>query len=93
MGIRKVLGATYPELFALLSREFVRLVVIANIIGLPVAWFFLNKWLDNFPNRITISWWMFLVSIVLLIILSLITILVKSNHVFKTNPVDALKYE
>jgi len=93
MGIRKVLGATYPELFTLLSREFVRLVVIANLIGLPVAWFFLNKWLADFPNRITISWWMFLVSIVLLIALSLITILVKSNHVFKTNPVDALKYE
>ncbi|NOX48147.1 MAG: FtsX-like permease family protein [Chlorobi bacterium] len=93
MGIRKVLGASYPELFALLSREFVRLVVVANIIGLPVAWFFLNKWLTDFPNRITISWWMFLVSIVLLSVLSLITILIKSNHVFKTNPVDALKYE
>ena len=93
MGIRKVFGASYPELFALLSREFVGLVVVANIIGLPVAWYFMGKWLGNFPNRTTISWWVFLVSVVLLILLSLLTILLKSNQVFKTNPVDALKYE
>ena len=93
MGIRKVLGASYPDLFSLLSREFIKLVIIANVIGLPAAWYFISKWLENFPNRVAVSWWMFLVSVVLLVLLSVITILIKSNQVFRSSTVEALKYE
>ncbi len=93
MGIRKVLGASYPDLFSLLSREFIKLVIIANVIGLPAAWYFISKWLENFPNRVAVSWWMFLVSVVLLVLLSVVTILIKSNQVFRSSTVEVLKYE
>lgn len=93
MGIRKVLGASNSELFALVSKEFLKLVILANIIGIPVAWYLITKWLDDFPYRITISWWIFLTSLVLLLLLSIIIILVKSNQVFKSETVKALKYE
>ncbi len=93
MGIRKVLGANNSRLFALVSAEFLKLVIIANIIAVPIAWYFITNWLDNFPNRIGIPWWMFFVSLALLLILSISIIFIKSSLIFKSKTVEALKYE
>lgn len=93
MGIRKVLGATHLELMQLLSKEFIKLVLLANVIGLPIAWYLMNRWLDNFPNRINISWWMYFVAGAVLLVLSTFTILIRSNQMFRAKVVDALKYE
>ena len=59
IGIRKVLGASVTDVTALLSKDFIKLVIIAIVIASPLAWYFMNKWLQDFAYRITISWWMF----------------------------------
>jgi putative ABC transport system permease protein len=62
IGIRKVLGASVGNIISMLSGEFVRLVLLASIIAIPVAWFAMHRWLDDFAYRIELSWWMFAVS-------------------------------
>ena len=68
IGIRKVLGASVKGIISLLSKDFIRLVVVAIIIASPVAWWAMNKWLQDFAYSINISWWIFLVAGVLRIV-------------------------
>ncbi len=93
IGIRKVLGASVPEIFYLLSKEFTKWVLIANIIAWPAAYYIMHNWLSNFAYRISISPWVFLYSGIIALIIALITI---SGHTVKaanSNPVKSLKYE
>jgi len=62
IGLRKVNGATVYEIIGLLNRDFIKWVIIAYLIALPVAWFAINKWLQNFAYRTELSWWVFLLS-------------------------------
>ena len=93
IGIRKVLGASEGNIVVLLSRNFVKLVFIAILIASPIAWYFLNSWLQDFAYRINISWWIFAVAGLSAVAIALITV---SFHAIKAalrNPVRNLRTE
>jgi putative ABC transport system permease protein len=93
IAIRKVLGATIQGLLILLSKEFVRLIIIANLFALPVVYFLINNWLDNFAFRISIGWMMFVLPIVILLVIALATTSIQTIKSSLINPANALKYE
>jgi len=91
ISIRKVLGATVKSLVMLVSREFLKLVIIANIIAIPISFYLLNNWLNNFASRINLSAWMFLSTTILSIMIAFFTIGFQSIKAALSNPVDSLK--
>jgi putative ABC transport system permease protein len=93
IGIRKVLGASVPGIILRLNREFLVKVLIANLIAWPVAYFAMNKWLQNFAYRINIALWMFVASAGLALIISVLTVSYQIIRAASTNPVDSLRYE
>jgi putative ABC transport system permease protein len=93
IGIRKVLGATVIDLTALLSKSFVRLVLIASLLGFPIAWWAMNKWLEDFPYRIEISWWVFAIAAVISIVIALLTVSFQTIKAALANPVKNLRTE
>ncbi|MDQ6902839.1 MAG: ABC transporter permease [Bacteroidota bacterium] len=93
IGIRKVLGASVRGIAALLSKDFLRLVIVSIIIATPVAWWMMNKWLGDFAYRINISWWIFFVAGITAIIIALITISFQSIKTAVANPVKSLRTE
>jgi putative ABC transport system permease protein len=93
IAIRKVLGASIPEVVSLLSKEFVKWVVIANIIAWPIAWYGMNKWLQNFAYRIDVGLWIFVISGGLALLIALATVSVHAIKAATANPVESLKYE
>jgi putative ABC transport system permease protein len=93
LGIRKVLGATVQGLVVLLSRDFVKLVLVSVIVASPVAWYFMNKWLESFSYRISIAWWMFAVAAVLAVALALLTVSFQAVKAAISNPVKNLRIE
>jgi putative ABC transport system permease protein len=74
IGIRKVLGATANNIAAMLSAGFLKLVLLACFIAIPVAWYVMNRWLENFAYRINISWWMFSAAGLIVVLIALITV-------------------
>ena len=93
IGIRKVLGASVPDLIGLLSKEFIILVGIAIVIATPVAWWAMTAWLQDFAYRINISWWVFLMAGVSAIIIALITVSFQAIKAAVANPVKSLRTE
>jgi len=93
IGIRKVLGASVFNITALLSTDFLKLVIIAIVVASPIAWFAMDWWLKGFAYRITIEWWMFAVAGLLAIITALFTISFQSIKAALANPVNSLKLE
>ena len=93
IGIRKVLGATVTSVTILLAKDFTKLVVVATVIAVPVAWFVMNKWLQDFAYRINIQWWMFLLSGCTAIIIALATVSFQAIKAALTNPVKSLRTE
>jgi putative ABC transport system permease protein len=93
IGIRKVLGATASSLTALLSKDFLKLVVIAMIIATPIAWWAMNKWLEAFAYRVTISWWMFAIAGLLAVFIALFTVSFQAIKAAIANPVKSLRTE
>ena len=93
IGIRKVLGASVTAITAMLSKDFVKLVIIAIVIATPVAWWGMYKWLQDFAYRITISWWMIAVAAIVAIVIALITISFQSIKAALMNPVKSLRTE
>lgn len=93
IGIRKVLGASVQNLSALLSKDFLKLVAISCVISFPVAWYFMNRWLQNFPYRISISWWMFALPALLALAIALITVSSQAIKAALSNPVKSLHTE
>ncbi len=91
IGIRKVLGASVTGIVKLLSQSFLLLVGIAIIIATPIAWYIMNNWLQNFAYRIDISWWMFLVSGCIAILIALITVSLQAIKAAMANPVESLR--
>jgi putative ABC transport system permease protein len=93
VGIRKVLGASVPGIIGLLSSEFAKLVLISNLIAWPIAYYAMNKWLQDFAYRIDVAWWMFAVAGGLALLIALITVSAQAVKAALANPVEALKYE
>ncbi|RLD55423.1 MAG: hypothetical protein DRJ05_12975 [Bacteroidetes bacterium] len=93
IGIRKVLGALNENILALLSKKFLILVIIANIISIPFAWYLIDIWLANFANRISLPWYVFVFSFILSILITVVTVSWQSLKAARMNPVVAIKYE
>jgi putative ABC transport system permease protein len=93
IGIRKVLGASVSGIVGLLTKEFVVLVVTANIIAWPAAYFILNRWLQNFAYRISLNLWDFLLAGVLALIIAFLTLSYQAIKAATANSVEALRYE
>jgi len=93
IGIRKVNGARVAEVMAMLNKDFVRWVVIAFVIATPVAWYVMNKWLESFAYKTTLSWWIFALAGLLALGIALLTVSWQSWKAATRNPVEALRYE
>jgi putative ABC transport system permease protein len=93
IGVRKVLGASVVNVAGLLSKDFLKLVVIAFVIATPIAWWGMNKWLQAFAYRINISWWMFALAGLVAIIISLVTVSSQAIKAAIANPVKSLRAE
>jgi putative ABC transport system permease protein len=93
IGIRKTLGASIPGIAAMLSKEFIRWIVIANVIAAPVAYYAMNELLTNYAYRISIGWWVFVGTAALTLIIGLSTVGYQSIRAARSNPIDSLRYE
>lgn len=93
IGIRKVLGSSVEGLVFLLSKDFVRLVAIALLIAAPVAWYFMNGWLQDFAYRVELSWWIFILAAAVSILIALLTVSFQAVKAALTNPVKNLRTE
>jgi putative ABC transport system permease protein len=93
IGVRKVLGASSSEIALFLSKEFTKLVLIANIFAWPIAFYVMNKWLENFAYRASIGIFLFLLPAMAALIIALFTVSYQSIKAATANPVDSLRYE
>jgi putative ABC transport system permease protein len=93
IGVRKVLGASVSNIVLLLSKDFIKLVVVAIVIAVPIAYFILHNWLQDFAYRITISWWIFGLAGIVAIIVALATISFQAVKAATSNPVKSLRSE
>ena len=93
IGIRKVLGASVQNVVTMLSTDFIKLVMIACIIAFPIAWYAMNKWLEDFAYPTQVSWWIFALSTGLMVLIALVTISYQSVKAALTNPVESLRSE
>jgi predicted permease len=93
IGIRKVLGATVPNLVGMLSKEFILLVLLASFIAFPLGWYFLSGWLEKYAYRIDLEWWYFLAAIVVAVLIALFTVSFQSIKAALMNPVKSLRTE
>ncbi len=93
IGIRKVLGASTTGIVALLSKDFLKLVLIAFVIATPIAWYVMNQWLQEFAYRIGISWWIFALAGILALLIALITVSSQAVRAALANPVKSLRSE
>jgi putative ABC transport system permease protein len=93
IGIRKVLGARFREIVTMISKDFVKLVLIAFVIAFPIAGWMMNKWLQSFAYRINISWWVFALAGLLTIAIALITVSYQAIKAAIANPVESLRTE
>ena len=93
LGVRKVLGASVEGLVVLLSKDFVLLVLLSLIVASPVAWYFMNKWLETFSYRIDVSWWIFAVAALLAMALALLSVSFQAVKAAMSNPVKNLRME
>jgi putative ABC transport system permease protein len=93
IGVRKVLGASIPQIVTQLSKDFLKLVLIASVIALPVAWYAMSKWLLDFAFRISIQWWVFVMAGVVALVIAFVTISFQSIKAAMANPVKSLRSE
>jgi putative ABC transport system permease protein len=93
IGIRRVLGASAPEMVGLLSKEFAKWVLIANVIAWPLGYYVMNTWLEKFAYRIELNIWMFIAAGTLALIIALLTVSTYAIKAAAKNPVEALRYE
>jgi len=93
IGIRKVNGAKIWEVMAILNMDFIKWVVIAFVIATPIAWYTMNKWLQNFAYRTELSWWIFALAGIFALCIAVLTVSGQSWQAARRNPVDSLRYE
>lgn len=93
IGVRKVLGSSVMQIVTLLTTDFVKWVLVANMVAVPIAWYAVNTWLKNFAYRTTVSAWVFVVAGCITMMIALLTIVSQTIHAAQMNPVKTLKYE
>ena len=93
IGVRKVLGARVSNIVVLLSKDFLKLIVLATIIAFPITWFAMNKWLQDFAYRTSLAWWIFLSAGIMAAIIALATISFQAIKAGLRNPVKSLRTE
>ena len=93
ISIRKVLGANLSDILFLLNKDFMKLVIISNVIAIPVAYFLVNHWLQKYDYKIAINPWPFALALLASVIIAILTVSLQTFKVGKANAVDALKYE
>jgi putative ABC transport system permease protein len=93
IGVRKVNGANIRDIIFLFSNEFIQLILISGIIAIPLSYYILSKWLQDFAYATNLSWWVFAVSIIIAVIISTLSIFYRALRAASQNPVDALRYE
>jgi putative ABC transport system permease protein len=93
IGIRKALGATVSNIVILLSKEFTKWVLLANIIAWPIAYVAMNRWLQNFAYRINMGLGTFILAALLALIIALLTVGYQAIKTARANPVESLRYE
>jgi putative ABC transport system permease protein len=93
VGMRKILGASVSSIAALLSRDFVKLVVVSIVIACPVSWYFMNRWLLGFDYRVTISWYVFVLAGTAALFIAIVTVSFQAIKAAITNPINSLRSE
>jgi putative ABC transport system permease protein len=93
IGVRKVLGATIPNIILLLSKEFTKWVIVSCVIALPLAYYAMSQWLENFACRTSIGAGIFILSSLIAALIAIITVSYQSIKAALSNPVDSLRYE
>ncbi|MCX6302705.1 MAG: ABC transporter permease [Bacteroidia bacterium] len=93
IGIRKINGANVTEVMIMLNRDLIKLLVIAFIIAMPVAWYVMHKWLQNYAYQTELSWWIFALAGLLALAIAIVTVSLQSWKAATRNPVEALRYE
>ncbi|MHA4896126.1 ABC transporter permease [Pedobacter sp. PWIIR3] len=93
ISIRKVLGADLKSILILLNRDFIKLVIVSNIIAIPIAFIIVTKWLGKYDFKINLTAWPFIIALIVSVVIAILTVSFQTLKVAKANPVDALKYE
>lgn len=93
LGIRKVLGGSVGHLVGLVMQDFFKLIIIAGIIATPIAWYFMNRWLESFEYRTPLNWWVFALAVAIVMAITLITISYQAIKAAIANPVKSLRTE
>lgn len=93
IGVRKVLGASVASITTLLSKDFLKLVIISLLIASPLAWWAMNNWLNDFDYRITIQWWVFAVTAIIAVAIAILTVSFQAIKAAIANPVESLRTE
>ncbi len=93
IGIRKVVGASVFNLWKLLSKDFVMLVIIACVIAVPLAWYGMNRWLQQYDYRAAISWWIFAAAVAGALLITILTVSFQAIKAALSNPVKSLRTE
>jgi putative ABC transport system permease protein len=93
IGIRKVLGASIKDISLILSKDFLKLIIVAFFIAAPVAWVLMNKWLQDFAYRTSITWWVFAVAVLAALVVTCIAVGFQTIKAALANPVKSLGTE
>jgi len=93
IGVRKVLGASISNIVFLLSKDFIMLILVANVIAFPVAWWIMHSWLQDFAYRTSLSWWIFALAGVVALLIAAVTISLQTIRASTVNPVNSLRTE
>lgn len=93
IGVRKVMGATVPNILVMVSKDFLKLVLIASLAAFPIAWWLMSKWLQDFSYKVSIGWWVFALSGSLALLIALATVSAQAAKAAITNPVKSLRTE
>jgi putative ABC transport system permease protein len=93
IGVRKVNGAKVSEILNMLNKDFIKWIAVSFVVATPIAWFAMNKWLENFAYKTTLSWWVFALAGALALGIALLTVSFQSWKAASQNPVEALRYE
>jgi putative ABC transport system permease protein len=93
VGVRKVLGASVPSIVALLSKDIIRLILVANLVAWPLTYWGISRWLENYAFRMDIHIWLFLLPALAVLLIALLTVSIQTIKAARANPVKSLKYE